>query len=87
MIGTFRGRRYDYILIDSPPIGLVSDARILGRQADMTLYIIRQDFTFRHQLAGCPKRYQIESQLPDIYLVINGIKHLHSYQYSYYSNN
>nr|WP_295926199.1 tyrosine-protein kinase [uncultured Dyadobacter sp.] len=85
MIRTFRDR-YDYILLDSPPIGLVSDARILGRQADMTLYIIRQDFTFRHQLADIQKMV-VESQLPDIYLVVNGMKHLHSYQYSYYSNN
>lgn len=85
MIGTFRDR-YDYVLLDSPPIGLVSDARILGRQADMTLYIIRQDFTFRHQLASIQKLVA-ESQLPDIHLVINGMKHLHSYQYRYYSNN
>lgn len=84
MIKTFRSR-YDYILLDSPPIGLVSDARILGRQADMTLYIIRQDFTFRHQLADIQKMV-LESQLPNIYLVVNGMKHLHSYQYSYYSN-
>jgi tyrosine-protein kinase Etk/Wzc len=77
--------RYDYIFLDSPPIGLVSDARILSRHADMTLYIIRQNFTYRHQLEDIQKIIS-EDQLPGIQLIFNGVKRLHSYQYSYYSN-
>ncbi|MHA4737757.1 GumC family protein [Dyadobacter sp. MSC1_007] len=77
--------QYDYIFLDSPPIGLVSDARILSRHADMTLYIVRQNFTYRHQLEDIQKIIS-EHQLPGIQLIFNGVKRMHSYQYSYYSN-
>lgn len=76
--------RYDYILIDTPPIGLVSDARILGKHADLSLYIVRPHFTFRHQLADI-QRIAGQQQLPDIQLVLNGSKHIRTYQYSYYT--
>ena len=36
---------YDYIIIDSPPVGSVTDAKILANIADATLYIIRQNYT------------------------------------------
>lgn len=77
--------QYDYIFLDSPPIGLVADARILSRHADMTLYIVRQNFTYRHQLEDIQKIIT-EHQLPAIQLILNGVKRLHSYQYSYYSD-
>jgi hypothetical protein len=51
----------------------------------MTLYIIRQNFTYRHQLEDIQKIIS-EDQLPGIQLIFNGVKRLHSYQYSYYSN-
>ncbi|GGN10594.1 tyrosine protein kinase [Dyadobacter beijingensis] len=75
--------RYDYVLLDSPPAGLVADARLLGRLADMTLCIVRQHFTFKHQLENI-RRWREESQLPDIYIVLNGTRELHNYQYNYY---
>ncbi|SEJ43812.1 capsular exopolysaccharide family [Dyadobacter sp. SG02] len=72
---------YDYVLLDSPPVGLVADARLLGPYADMTLYIVRQHFTFIHQLAELQKASE---QLPDLQIVINGTRDLHRYQYNYY---
>ena len=35
--------RFDYILLDSPPCGVVSDTALLGRCADSVLYVIKQD--------------------------------------------
>jgi Mrp family chromosome partitioning ATPase len=35
----------DYIILDTPPVGLVSDALELVQYCDVTLYIIRQNFT------------------------------------------
>lgn len=77
--------QYDYIFLDSPPIGLVSDARILGRYADMTLYIIRQNFTYRHQLEDV-RKIVLENHLPSLQLILNGVSRMPSYQYSYYLN-
>jgi Mrp family chromosome partitioning ATPase len=74
---------YDYVLLDSPPVGLVSDARLLGAHADMTLYIVRQHFTFIHQLTEIQKARNL-SLLPDLHVVLNGTRGLHRYQYNYY---
>ncbi len=41
---------YDYIIIDSAPVGLVSDALVLGKYSDTVLFIIRQRNTFKKQL-------------------------------------
>lgn len=75
--------RYDYLLLDSPPVGLVADARLLGKYADITLYIVRQHFTFIRQLADVQKARE-QSQLPDLHVVLNGTRDLHRYQYNYY---
>ncbi|MGN7889375.1 GumC family protein [Dyadobacter sp. 22481] len=76
-------KEYDYVLLDSPPVGLVADARLLGQHADMTLFIVRQHFTFIHQLANMQKACE-QRQLPDLYVVLNGTRDLHRYQYNYY---
>ena len=38
---TFMRERYDYIVIDSPPLGLVTDALVLARHADSTVFVVR----------------------------------------------
>lgn len=42
---------YDYILIDTPPVLVVPDARVIGQHADAILYIVRWDKTTRTQVA------------------------------------
>ncbi len=42
---------YDYIIIDTPPVGLVADAIELFKYADAIMYVIRQNYTQR----GMPK--------------------------------
>ena len=43
--------KYDYIIIDTPPVGLVADALELFKYADAIIYMIRQNYTQR----GMPK--------------------------------
>lgn len=74
---------YDYVLLDSPPVGLIADARLLGVHADMTLYIVRQHFTFVRQLDEIQKARN-QSLLPDVHVVLNGTRGLPPYQYNYY---
>jgi capsular exopolysaccharide synthesis family protein len=38
---------YDYVILDTPPIGLVTDAIIIGRTCDISLYLVRQNYTFK----------------------------------------
>ena len=64
---------FDYIIIDSPPVGSVTDAKILANEADATLYIIRQDYTHSSFLELINNVYE-KKVLPNLNLVFNGIK-------------
>ena len=50
--------RYDYIIIDGVPTGVVADASIIDRVADLTLFIIRIGKMDRRQLPEIEKIYQ-----------------------------
>jgi tyrosine-protein kinase Etk/Wzc len=79
---------YDYVIIDSPPVHLVSDARILAPYADLTLYVVRQGATPVEELDFI-QRLTISKEFQELHLIFNGInkaKHGYGYQYdeSYY---
>ncbi|MDF2474987.1 MAG: polysaccharide biosynthesis tyrosine autokinase [Sphingobacterium sp.] len=74
--------RYDYILIDAPPVGLVTDAQLLNRYADVCLYIIRQDFTFKEQLF-IPNDLEKKGKIKPIQFVVNDVQAKGSYQRNY----
>ncbi|MCW3093156.1 MAG: hypothetical protein JWP81_4225 [Ferruginibacter sp.] len=63
---------FDYILIDSPPIAAVTDAKILAGIAHSTMYIIRHNYTHRSFLKLIKDNHQRKT-LPNINLVFNGI--------------
>jgi capsular exopolysaccharide synthesis family protein len=74
---------YDDIIIDSPPIHLVTDAIIIARVADATLYIVRQGFTSRSELEFISEIKQ-KNRFPKFNIIFNGIK---SEKYGYGYNN
>jgi tyrosine-protein kinase Etk/Wzc len=78
---------YDDIVIDSPPVHIVSDALILAPLADLTLYAIRQGYTPQSEL-NFLKDLCKQEQLGTIRLVFNGIQRLRygygaQFDYSY----
>jgi len=64
---------YDYIIIDTPPIALVADALTLAKYADLTLYLVRQDYSHKNVL-NIANQMKDEEKLPKPYLLINDIK-------------
>ncbi len=64
---------YDIIVIDTAPVGLVSDAVALGKFADATLYVVRHNYTYKKQLQLLNEIYT-NKRLPKISLIINDIK-------------
>jgi tyrosine-protein kinase Etk/Wzc len=66
-------KRFDVVIMDTAPVGLVSDAINLGRFADCTMYIIRQAYTFRRQINAIDELY-IQKKLPKISLLLNDVK-------------
>jgi tyrosine-protein kinase Etk/Wzc len=75
-------KNYDYILIDSAPIGLVSDAQVIAKHADLTLYVARQNYTYKTQL-NFLNGLVAEQKLQNTYLVINDIKQRKGGYYGY----
>ena len=83
-------QRYDYIIIDTPPVAAVTDAKIIGAIADATIYIIRHNYTNTAFLSLINDIGQ-KKTLPNINIVLNGIVNKkilgqafgYSYGYSY----
>jgi tyrosine-protein kinase Etk/Wzc len=74
---------FEVVILDTAPVGLVSDAVNLGRFVDCTLYIVRQNHTFRKQLRFIEDLYT-EHKLPSISIIINDIKAEGGYYTGYY---
>lgn len=82
-------RRYDYIVIDSAPAGMVSDTLSLAHIADMTLYVTRAAYTTRRDI-DFVNDLDEEKRLPRIALVLNGVSmraKSYGYGYGYGSDN
>ena len=75
-------KEFDYIIIDSPPIGAVTDAKILAAVAHVTLYIVRYNYTDSNllELIADVQRRKI---LPNLNIVFNGITEKKILGYSY----
>ena len=71
---------YEVIILDTAPVGMVSDAMTLGKFADATLYIVRQGYTYKKQISLIDEFYH-ENRLPKISIVINDVKLKPGYGY------
>ncbi|MBP7556162.1 MAG: polysaccharide biosynthesis tyrosine autokinase [Chitinophagaceae bacterium] len=73
-------QQFDVIIIDTAPVGMVSDAMSLGKFADCTLYLTRQGHTFKKQISLIDEIYQ-GNKLPRISVVINDVRMKPGYGY------
>lgn len=74
--------KYDYIILDTPPVGLVSDALELSRFCDATLYVTRQGFTKKGMLGVVNEKHK-RGELHNISIVFNGYQNKPKYGYGY----
>ncbi|RXG24889.1 exopolysaccharide transport family protein [Leeuwenhoekiella aequorea] len=79
-------QKYDYIILDTPPLGLVSDALELDEYVDATLYIIRQHYTKKGMLRLINDKYK-KKEINNISFVLNYFsaksKMGYGYEYGY----
>lgn len=75
---------YDYIIFDTPPIGLVSDAMILLKTADIGLIVTRANYSKKAYLKNVDK-FAKEHELNNLGFILNGIESSkgHGYGYGY----
>jgi len=75
--------QFDYILIDTAPLGVVSDSFSLNRLADVNLYIVRADFTPKKNIEEAANLF-INNKLKNMYFVLNDTDiRKNAYQYGY----
>lgn len=73
---------FDYIIIDAPPIGLVTDAQLLSRHADLTLYLVRLGYTHKAQLQIAEDLYR-HRKMNQLAILVNDIDSKGGYGYGY----
>lgn len=66
-------QEYDYIIIDSPPVGLVTDSRLLNKFVDLSLYIVRHKVTPKSYLKFIDQIYT-NGEMKNLNLIFNGLK-------------
>jgi tyrosine-protein kinase Etk/Wzc len=71
---------FDVVIVDTAPVGMVSDAMTLGKFADCTMYLVRQGHTFKKQVALIDEFYQ-GSKLPRVSIIINDVRMKPGYGY------
>lgn len=74
--------RYDYIILDTPPVGLVTDAVELSQYADVTLYITRQNFTKKEMIKLLNNRVG-RGELSNVSIILNGFENKAKYGAGY----
>lgn len=73
---------YDYIIIDTAPVGLVTDTLALGRISNATVYVCRADYTQKSSF-GLINGLAYEKKMPNMSIVLNGVD-LSKKKYGYY---
>lgn len=81
MFAQLRGM-YDYIIVDSAPVGMVSDSFTLARISDVTVYICRANYTSIRDVNFINNLYE-ENRLKKMALVVNGTTAKKGYGYGY----
>lgn len=77
--------RFDYILIDTAPIGIVSDAKSLSRFVDCTLFVVRYNFTLKTKLASVAENVK-DGFFQKTGIIFNGIEENSFQPYYYYDH-
>lgn len=75
--------QFDYIVIDTAPVGLVSDSLMLDRIADINLYIVRAEYTPKKNIEDATLIYN-EQKLKNMYFILNSVDfNKRYYRYGY----
>lgn len=83
-IGTLK-QHFDYVILDTAPIGMVTDTLLIGRVADLSVYVCRADYTRKTEFLLINELAE-NNKLPNLCIVINGLdwqKGKYGYYYGY----
>ena len=78
-------KNFDYVILDTAPIGMVTDTLLIGRVADLSAYVCRADYTHKAEYTLINELFH-EQKLPNLCTIINGVdlkKRKYGYYYGY----
>ena len=75
-------KNFDYVILDTAPIGMVTDTLLIGRVADLSVYVCRADYTRKAEFTLINELAE-SNKLPNLCTVINGLNLLKK-KYGYY---
>jgi tyrosine-protein kinase Etk/Wzc len=65
-------KQFDVIIVDTAPVGLVSDAITLGEHANAAIFIVRHNYTYKKQVGLIDELYE-KKKLPHLAIIINDV--------------
>lgn len=78
-------KNFDYVILDTAPVGMVTDTLLIGRVADLSVYVCRADYTHKNEYTLINELAE-KDKLPNLCTVINGLdlkKRKYGYYYGY----
>lgn len=78
-------KNFDYVILDTAPVGMVTDTLLIGRVADLSIYVCRADYTHKAEFTLINNLAE-EGKLPNLCTIINGMdmkKKKYGYYYGY----
>ena len=73
---------FDYVILDTAPVGMVTDTLLIGRTADLSVYVCRADYTRKTEFTLINELME-NNKLPNLCIAINGLD-LQKKKYGYY---
>ncbi len=75
-------KNFDYVILDTAPVGMVTDTLLIGRIADLSVYVCRADYTRKVEFILINELAE-NNKLPNLCITINGLD-LQKKKYGYY---
>ena len=78
-------KNFEYVILDTAPVGMVTDTLLIGRVADLSVYVCRADYTRKNEYTLINELID-GNKLPNLCTVINGLdlkKRKYGYYYGY----
>ncbi|CDF80001.1 tyrosine-protein kinase [Formosa agariphila KMM 3901] len=73
---------YDYIIVDTAAVGLVTDTLLISKYADLFVYVVKADYLDKRNLQIAQTMFD-EKRLPNMTILLNNVDHKRSYGYGY----
>ncbi|MFO7868131.1 MAG: polysaccharide biosynthesis tyrosine autokinase [Bacteroidales bacterium] len=81
-IDQIQNQKYDYIIFDTPPIGLVADTLSISKHSDLNVFVMRQNYTNKNSLKFINDVHK-EGKVVNLSILINDVDMINSYGYRY----